>query len=331
MEQLISKYLKNELTNAEAQELKRWLEKDALNRKVFENIVSEWHLSAADVSSAKDRVMQQVRQTAVVEPVQHRTTVRRWMSYSVRIAAVLVLAAGLVFIWLTRTGIRQDDAMIVQQEIVYIEKEAAYGQKLTFELPDGSVVKLNAGSKLTYPKTFASKTREVSLTGEAFFDVARDEKKPFRISSNDVMVQVLGTSFNVRSYPEEENIAVAVKTGKVAVSSRVNQNQVILKPAEMALYSADDQSLNKKIIDDNELSVFGWTDQNLVLEDANFDVILTTLSRWYGVEFDVAQLHGAQKQFTANFKNPSLTKVMESLSFAYEFDYEIDGKKVTIY
>ncbi|MEH0152915.1 FecR domain-containing protein [Limibacter armeniacum] len=329
MEQLIAKYLNKELTDAEASDLKHWLEKDKVNRQVFENIVGQWHLSQEEVAASKVRVLQRIQTNQQVPTSTKTLPARSWFSsYGYRVAAVLLLGLGLALVGLLKSEWwRANDVATA----VYVEKEAVLGQKLSFQLPDGSIVKLNAGSKLKYPSAFKGKNRDVQLTGEAFFDVARDEDHPFRIASNGVMVQVLGTSFNVRSYPDEQDVAVAVKTGKVAVSGIETKNRVTLEPAQMATYSLADQSINKKTIEANDPSVFGWVDKHLVFRDENFDVVLTQLSRWYGVEFKVEQKKNMGKRFTANFKNPSLVKVMESVSFVYGFNYKINGNRVTIY
>jgi ferric-dicitrate binding protein FerR (iron transport regulator) len=98
-----------------------------------------------------------------------------------------------------------------------MEKRTEYGQKLTVSLPDGSIVKLNAGSSISYPAEFSGNKREVRFSGEGFFEVAKDSSKPFIIESDGIFTKVLGTSFNLRSYSNEGKINVAVVTGKVEV------------------------------------------------------------------------------------------------------------------
>ncbi len=326
MEHLISKYLINDLTREEEARLKTWLEEDSLNRKVFENIVSDWKLSADDISTSKFLVLDRIVNNATSAQALTKERSLRPLDYLMRIAAVMVLGIGLYLIW-DPTDFSGTDRAELQE--IQVEKEAADGQKLTFELPDGSMVKLNSGSMLSYPKAFSDTRRQVTLTGEAFFDVARDESRPFEIKSGEVNVQVLGTSFNVRSYPDTERVEVAVKTGRVSVESPFSASGVVLVPYEMVVYSTENNSFDKKKIEDSQ-QVFGWMDQTLVFEDQGIKEILKELSRWYDVKFEVKRELSHKRAFTARYKNPTLKAVLESLSYAYDFNYEIDGKKVII-
>lgn len=326
MEDLISKYLHNNLTPEEEKSLQGWLEHDRANRKVFENIVGHWQISNRDIEQAKGRVLSKVLSGA---QENHSTKQEKhWMSHSIRIAASILIVIGLGLTWALTSDVFKNDQI---EQVAFIEKEASYGEKLTVELPDGTVVKLNGGSKLLYRKVFAPDIREVRLEGEAFFDVARNEEAPFRISTKAIAVQVLGTSFNVKAYLEEEEIEVAVKTGKVEVTDTSTKHKVILNPLEKANYTAIDKALNKGFIESGESSIFGWTEHQLAFDDENLNQVLTKLSRWYAVEFNTSLNKDHQKKFTGKFKNPSLVRVMESLSFAYEFKYEINENSVTIY
>lgn len=325
MEELISKYLKNDLNREETLTLKSWLEKDPLNRKVFENMVGEWNLSEEIIAASRNRVLERIMAQEVPTPTYQLPARSNWSSL-MKIAAVLVLGIGLGLIYMfSQTGSIQKP---VVADNVIIEKESQFGQRLTFQLPDGSIVKLNAGSKLTFPKAFAANKRTVTLTGEAFFEVERDEKKPFIINSGGVDVQVLGTSFNVKSY-ENESVEVAVKTGKVSVAERVGDEKVVLTPMQGASYDLNTQELTK-LENINENLAFGWMDQSLVFEEALFDDIIKALERWFDVEFEVKKELDKAKKFTGTYKKPTLKSVMESLAFAYDFKYEMKERKIII-
>jgi transmembrane sensor len=217
--------------------------------------------------------------------------------------------------------------------ITKIEKHALRGQKLTLSLPDGSQVKLNSGSRLITPEVFHEDIRKVFLEGEAFFEIAEDSSWPFVVETMDMGVQVLGTSFNVRSYPDEGNVSVAVLTGKVMVSDRSDnnlENQIVLLPKEMLDYSVEEKRFIEKRQFDPGL-VLGWKDQQLVFRDEKIKNILTTLSRWYDVEFDITSILDQEREFTVNFNNPTLKEVMESISYSFQFDYRITKDKIFIY
>ena len=200
------------------------------------------------------------------------------------------------------------------------------GQKITTSLPDGTIVKLNADSKLTVPETFSTDRREVSLHGEAFFDVARDESRPFIIHTKDIDVEVLGTSFNVRSYLNEEPSIVAVATGKVGVSGE--DKRETLTRGEKVVYTPSTGSMIKGLLDEEE--EFGWKENILLFDRQTLPEVIQKLSRWYGVEFLQHEGIQVEKKFSGRYKDPSLRGVLEGLSYVYGFEYEIDGQKVIL-
>ena len=325
MEQLILKYLNKELTSTEERELQSWLEEDSLNRQVFENMVSHWELSDMEVNAYKQRVFDRVMQSGPI-PVIEIENNSAW-SNAWKVAAVILLAIGLGFVFNHMENQIQPMMAVVEQ--VLIEKEALFGQKLTFELPDGSIVKLNSGSKITFPKAFDTDQREVTLIGEAFFDVTKDPQRPFKIATDNIDVTVLGTSFNVDAYADNKLAVVAVKTGKVAVVDKNGKDEVLLLPNQQASLSKQELKFKKQQITNSE-SVFGWLDQTMMFDDDTIDEIIITLERWYDVEVEIMANLDKKKKFTAKYKNPTLRAVMESLSYAYDFKYELKDKTVII-
>ena len=324
MEQLILKYLNKELTSVEERELQSWLEEDSLNRQVFENMVSHWELSDVEINAYKEKVYDRVMQSSP-SPVVEMESSKGW-SNALKVAAVILLAVGLGFVFNHMENQIQPKSAVVEQ--VLIEKEALFGQKLTFELPDGTIVKLNSGSKITFPKEFAANHRDVSLMGEAFFDVTKDPNRPFKINTENIDVTVLGTSFNVDAYAENQAAVVAVKTGKVSVASRKGSDEVLLYPAQQASWQQDAKLKKQQIV--NEDAIFGWLDQTMMFDDETIDEIVKTLERWYDVKVEITTKLDTKKKFTGKYKNPTLRAVMESLSYAYDFEYELKDKTVII-
>lgn len=327
MEELIVKYLQNELSKDETSRLIQWLENDPLNRKVFENMVSHWKLDQQEISDVKHRVFTKVTGEPTQTVIRQSYVIRRPIRRLLQLAAVLIMA-GTISIITWKIARPVTDQMQSAQAIL-IEKEALNGQKLSFELSDGTWVKLNSGSKLVYPKAFKEDSRTVQLTGEGFFHVQRDETRPFTVKADMVDVRVLGTAFNVRSYVDESEIAVSVQSGKVGVSSSETNGDLILASNERAIYRTKDRTLHKDMIADN-LLVFGWVDKQLTFKDERFEEVLKALTRWFDIEFEVVWTVDEAKRFTGSYENPSLKVVMESLSYAYGFSYEINGKKVII-
>lgn len=322
MEHLILKYLNKNLTKAEEYELKEWLQKDNINRKVFESIVADWSLKTSDIEKSKRKVYRNI-----VGTPDHNQAIPRTFSYLIKVAAVLVVVFSAILLLITLN--KQNIDYKTESSLVKIEKHALPGQKLTLKLPDGTRVILNSGSKLVTPEIFEGAYRKVFLEGEAFFDVAKDASKPFIIETNEADIKVLGTSFNVRSYLDEEEMLVAVNSGKVSVTDKGRSDEHILQKNEMLVYSIKDKSFSKNVGFDKEY-IFGWKDHMLVFKDESIEKIFKRLSRLYDVEFKVIPNIDKEKKFTAKFKNQTLEAVMKSISFSYEFDYEINEKEVLI-
>ncbi|RED95265.1 FecR domain-containing protein [Marinoscillum furvescens] len=320
MEELIHKYLSSELSEQEEKELRAWLEDDSVNRQVFENITSHWKLSDAQVAQSKSNIYEKITGTQAVITSSNKSWKYVW-----RVAAIVVFMFALGALY-DQYGNQRSDIQDVADHVI-IEKEAQYGQKLTFQLPDGSVVKLNAGSKLTFPRTFNDESRQVELVGEAFFDVTKNPERPFVITAPQLEVTVLGTSFNVSAYEQASSASVAVKTGKVAVKNRTGAGSVTLLPLDQV--TVQDQHLDKNRIP-NEDAVFGWMNQILMFDDESFATIASKIERWYDVKIEMQTSVDADKTFTGKYKNPSIKALMESLSYAYDFNYELKEKTVII-
>jgi transmembrane sensor len=238
------------------------------------------------------------------------------------------------------------------------------GSKSKVELPDGTQVWLNADSKLTYAQNFIGSTREVTLTGEAYFDVAHataaetGQKIPFIIHTNSIDIKVLGTAFNVRSYPREKTIETALIRGSVEVTLHNSPDKkIVLKPDEKLIVKNDNATIvstRPALADsfangsDNEpmmmLSKIHpykedttahyetlWVKNKLAFENETFDRMLPDLERWYNVSIVLKNETLKGLHFTGVFENKSLADVMEALSLARGFRYEIKGAEVIIW
>ncbi len=212
-----------------------------------------------------------------------------------------------------------------------VYKSNPKGQKSVITLPDGSTVKLNAESRLTYPNRFVN-NRELYLEGEAFFEVKEMPEKPFIVHSGKIKTTVLGTSFNFRNYPEENNIRVVLVTGKLLVSQKEKspdiKNETILKPNEQILYNKVTSIINKDELDVQE--IVGWKDNVIHFNQANLDYIERKLERWYGVDIDIQNESKKKIRLSTTFTNQSLENVLISLGFTLGFDYEIHEDYINI-
>lgn len=240
-------------------------------------------------------------------------------------ASLLILLAVGAAIWLF-PGPEQP---AVAEVVPLVIKRTGKGEKLNVKLPDGSRVKLNANSVLIAPAKFEKDRREVKLEGEALFDVREDPARPFTIVSGEVQTRVLGTSFNVRAYKDEQTVEVAVVSGKVSVLG-TGAEEVFLLPNEVSLYDNNSRSLSTRQQDISDL--IAWSKNILIFDGDTEAEVFTKLENWFGVNIILPKQAVIQGKYSGRFYNESLERVLEGISYASGFSYEVrDGKNVLIY
>lgn len=199
-----------------------------------------------------------------------------------------------------------------------IKLEAAKGERPHFILPDGTEVTLNSGSKLMYPSKF-KKTRTVTLTGEAFFDVTHDAKLPFIVQSEQVKVLVYGTKFNVQSYKEHNNIEVTLLEGSVSVSAESFPEDIHLNPGQRAVYSKNNHQIIKKDI--NAELYTSWMHGDFYFDQKTFEEIAVVLGQRFNKEIRITSDRLKKMKFTGEFKS---TESLEEILHIITFDQRIE-------
>ncbi len=226
------------------------------------------------------------------------------------------------------------------------------GANVQFKLPDGSTVWLNAGSKLNYEKINQTNLREVYLTGEAFFDVTKNPQRPFIIHTSTIDIKVIGTAFNVKAYPEDKTVETSLIRGKVEITLKNNPaEKYVLKPNQkLVLYNTylnNNVAANEKALpenfpgvvikqinyinDDSTSKETSWMRNELSFEDESFKDIAVRMGRWYDVEFEFKNKKTEEEQLTGSFEMETLTEALEALKITTDFNYKVEGRKVTIF
>lgn len=262
------------------------------------------------------------------DPAKHVSM--RALKWYAGIAAGLLLLTTSIFIF-RWTSLQ---SALAEKKPLTLVKETPKGQKLSIVLPDGTEIKLNSDSRIWYPSRFSGDFREVSLEGEAFFDVVHNEKMPFKVHVGNVTVEVLGTSFNVNAYPENAEVEIALVKGAVKVNTgnRTNRNkELFLKPNEMVEINKRDESHQVHSFD--PIEVVGWKDGYLYFETAGLRETIAKLERWYGVKFEIAPNVKIDPdwRFNGRFQNRSLDYILRTFSYPDLFKYKIEEQKVMIY
>jgi transmembrane sensor len=348
LQQLLEKYLKNTCSKSEMDELFNMM-KRAENEETLNQVLDDyWHEisevefnRSLDSTEKKEDLFQEIyfkalaREGASKEDEQKRSkkdlkanSIRRNTYPWIKVAAVLLIG---VFVYLFQ------DMMVVEDESVYqiefVQKSSEAGEKVRFMLPDGTQVHLNSESILTFPESFYGESREVYLEGEAYFVVSHDESLPFLIHTSEITTRVLGTSFNVRAYPEDEQVSVAVNRGKVGLSNQGNdannhEHQVILEADEWALYSTETSNYSTGSGDISRYTA--WNENVLLYHDKNLSDVALQLERWYGVTISFENEELKRCVIHGEHRNEPLVNVLDAISYAFDMDYHIAERDVVI-
>ncbi|MCB4807838.1 FecR domain-containing protein [Tamlana sp. 62-3] len=221
-----------------------------------------------------------------------------------------------------------------QQELIYNTLTIPYGKHFEISLSDGTKVYLNAGSSLKYPVNFINGSeRKVFLTGEAYFDVEKDAKHPFIVNSGEMNVRVLGTEFNLSSYPEDKNIKTVLVEGAVSVynaeDAYTSSSSTKLSPGFKASFNKGSKTVSVKKADlDMETA---WVKGRIIFRKTLFSDIIKKLERQYNVSIENNNLEIGNQRFAASFDNETIEEVLESFNTNFNIDYTIKENKIIIH
>ena len=230
------------------------------------------------------------------------------------------------------------------------------GSRTRIQLPDGSSVWLNGGSKLVYDNVnFGKNFREVTLIGEGYFDVVENKEKPFIIHANKVNIKVLGTAFNVKAYPDEKNTETSLVRGSIEVTMKNRTEIIMMKPNDKLIVSNDEteeSGLNNKtkkkasvrsdvIIEMRHLTIANdestiietaWVDNKLVFDKASFEEVAQKMEKWYGVSILITDDQLKLQQLTGTFERETVAEALRALKISTPiFKYEIINQQIKIF
>ena len=237
-----------------------------------------------------------------------RTRNKKHFPYSIAASIALLIILSVYAIYFTGLFDKPE-------KIKWNEKITKLGQKSIITLLDGTHITLNAGSKLRYPATFGKATREVRLEGEAYFEVAHNPQKPFVVKTGAVVTTVLGTKFNVKAYPSESNIKVALLEGKVKVTKneKNNNDEIYLLPKQQMVYNR--KTKRESVLEFDSRKVIGWTKNLLVFENDELKDVLVILERAFGIKLEIQNKNALKKQISANFEDESFWGIIEVIKY----------------
>jgi ferric-dicitrate binding protein FerR (iron transport regulator) len=307
---LLKKQAKGEASIEEIDQIKQIM--DLIQRRKI-----DWSLSPAEELALKNNVKQRIdkrRKSKEVSTVP--LTLLKW-------AAVLLIGFSLTYILFSSGLINNTD-----QE--WVEKVTSQTQKGTFTLPDGSTVFLNTNSRIRFPMTFSEDKREVILEGEGFFDVVKNEKKPFEVISNGVLTRVLGTSFNINA-AKKELVEVVVASGKVGVTNDLTEGASLnlIAPNQKASVNRFNKKVYVEEIDIEE--ELAWRAEKMSFDFVPFKEVITTIGSMYHIQIEIQGEVDESCTIRSTYSNKSLYSILYGLKNIVDFEWEkVDDRKIII-
>jgi len=364
---LLAKKLAGEATEPELRELEKLLRENPELHYPVQTIIDLWNsdmqFDQDEAHKAFNRHLQRLKDLKIEFPDQDggyndppensKGKLRLWS------IGILALVFGVAFFVVRSTGnkapLSQSTAQQAEKFVSQISTKN--GSKTNLILPDGTKVWLNAGSTITYDSAYGRSLREVVLSGEAFFDVVKNKEKPFIIHAAQINIRVLGTQFNVRSYPSDNTTEASLIRGSIEVTFKDKPNKkVILKPNEKIVVDNDRNTEDiletfrrndhekiheipgvdiKKLTYEYKTGTIietSWVENKLIFQNEPFDEIARQLERWYGVSIIFKNDRLKENRLTGSFKNETIRQALDALKFTASFNYGIDNNNtVTIF
>ncbi|WP_346319559.1 FecR domain-containing protein [Chitinophaga sp. YIM B06452] len=343
---LLAKKMADQLPPEEETELERLLQQHPDASYIKEVLMQPWKDKHKPFTPEETELALQRHQERLQAAMEHEEEepepetgrVRRMILRISGVAAALALAFYIGYaVWPQRR---------VSAEAALQQMVTRQGSRSQIKLPDGTSVWLNAGSQLDYPKQFTGQYREVTLLGEAFFDVAQDAEHPFIVKTKTFSIRVLGTTFNVRAYPQEENAVTSLVSGVVEVV--MDKNTVRLMPNEklsistLQTMSSGEAAENAGSISaaapvvkstltevtDSVMAETAWVQNKLAFKKQPLEKVAVMLEQWYGADIRFKDEAKKQLYFSGVFEEEDLSDVLRALELTGSFHFKKDAEGV---
>lgn len=314
---LITRYLAKKTTTEESERIADWIAESAESEQTFEDIKQVWHATKSQLTSDSSVPLRKLKNRIAQANAKPGEKFKKLRVKWVAVAASVILFAvmgSLTKQWYLRT---------LNQRLTV---STSAGQQRKVLLEDGTTVYLAPQSTLTYPGHFDVK-RTVELHGQAYFEVSKNKHRPFIVHTAKLDVQVLGTHFNVNSYPNQSSTTVSLLEGKVKVSVPDNGiDEYMLSPGqELALHHASHQVYRYAL---DSAAVAGWMSNTLVFRNEKLAVAAKKIEQMYGVKIVFADQATAETNIYAKFKNEPLTSVLATIAVSGNITHHTEGNKI---
>jgi len=357
--EVLCKYLQGETSEEENSVLLKWINQSKTNEKLFLELKYIWGtstLSCLSLDTEKnkewDKLVNKIQLTHESLSPKRTTNFRSVIKTIFKIAALFILAFGLSWLLLSQKK------KPVEKTLSYYEFRTPEGAKSEINLPDGSKVWLNSKSSLRVPDNFTSSNRRLFLEGEAYFDIQKQDKNPLSIITSDISIRVVGTAFNVKSYPGEGTIETTLERGMITLEKKASnpeeKNSIItLQPNQRATFvkkqgkilldevnpvniidSTTNQLVRQEKIIINERvetqKYTAWKDGKLIFDDETFENLAVRLERWYGIKIHIDDERLKKIRFTGTFENETIEQGLNIMKLTTPIIYTMNKNDIYI-
>ncbi len=317
---ILKRFIDGLYTRKDADDLLKHLHEGKYNTEISETMDAVWETIEDDELSLARQESYKEEARLLLDRIRKP---EKRLSFTPYFKYVAMLVAVFAIGWGTFNMFRSNR----QKELAYIEIRVKNGEHRQITLPDGTSVTLNAGSYLKYPEHFISDIRQIEMDGEGFFEVTRNEEKPFVIHTKDAHVKVLGTSFNVKAYDIDEQLTVSVRTGKVQVD--LPEAMMRLAPDEQLVLDKTKGEFQKRN-EDAKLSTI-WIKGGLYFNRTPIRTVVNELIRMYNRPIAFAPGTEYDEYIYGEHDNKSLESVLKSIQYSTDIKYRIEKDKIILY
>lgn len=323
LKDLLTKYQAGQISREEFRELTQAVNNHT-DEELYPVLLDRWnHWEGGKEMSpeeARELLLRTRRQANMEGAMERKKTDWRRLA---AVIALLIMGSLSAYLYMDNRSITQ---LADRNMVVNVEK----GERVSITLPDGTKVKLNSESVLSYKQNFGKKDRRVTLSGEGYFEVRKDLQKKFVVNTEYMDIEVTGTSFNVYAYSDQDIMEMALVEGSVTVSSvRPPFKKLDVAPNEKVVYNKK-TGMMEKTTTSNGLET-AWISKELVFRSETMDVVLKRIGRKYGVSIAVSDSSLVEETYTGVFDDEEIEEVMDILKFHYGFDYRIKGTDIRLF
>ncbi|WP_347840585.1 FecR domain-containing protein [uncultured Draconibacterium sp.] len=326
--EIIQKYFRNQCSEEEFEILSQWIREEALDKEEKNRQFENWKSFEPEIDKNDEKY------SLLLDKIHHQINLNQnscnkswrigkvssWLTHAAAVLFIPLL--GVLLYMFSNNHLTFDN--YTAQAVDTIEVIAPIGSRTVVQLADGTEVNLNYGSKIKYPRTFHGHSREITLSGEAYFDVAHNPDKPFIVKTGKINVTALGTEFNVQAYADDEAVATTLVEGKVLIekvlAKQAPQKLGFLVPGQHVNYNLKSGEIYSTKGDVDKYTA--WKDGKLVFDNESISVVAQKLSRMFNVDIEIAE-NVKHYTYTVTFINDPLYLILDLMSETTPVKYKI--------